>query len=521
MATFNFSITPFVENDVGPTSSRWDMWKDQFSAYLALKNVCDHEEMFRALMCFGGPDVRKIAQNVSLPDGNIMDNRYRLAMDALDGYYAPRMSLRYERFKFRQMKFDPHEKLDHFVIRLRSQAALCNFDEQLEQMLMDQIVFATQNDDKLRAKYLEVDVCLDDMLKIGRTHYSVKAQVQELRGKTDDVGDLNVMDTANQTADKQVRTCFRCLGNHFAKDPGCPARSSRCNKCKSKGHFARCCDRFQKFFKQRPRFTNTRKQETGENIRRFDKKPKFIHEIEDVTKPVEIRELFHLNGKRLIQATVGGAALQFVVDTGADEDVLSEADWNTLKQVGFEAFGARRGSNKVFNAYGSNKPLQVLGEVDVKIQIDGSSCYTTFYVIKGGKCSLLSGSSAEKLGVVKFLRTLSADTLPVIKDFCASIKIDRAVPPVQQSYRRIPVSLEELALLKLKELEKQDVIERVQGASEWVSPMIVKRKSANEVRIIIDLREANKAIIRRFIRFQLWNKWFADCVEVKFSLNWT
>lgn len=50
--------------------------------------------------------------------------------------------------------------------------------------------------------------------------------------------------------------------------------------------------------------------------------------------------------------------------------------------------------------------------------------------------------------------------------------------------------------MKLKELEKQDIIERVSEASEWVSPMLVKRKSADEVRIIIDLREANKAVVR-------------------------
>lgn len=67
---------------------------------------------------------------------------------------------------------------------------------------------------------------------------------------------------------------------------------------------------------------------------------------------------------------------------------------------------------------------------------------------------------------------------------------------MRQAYRRIPIPLEKLTLLKLKELERQDVIERVSEASEWVSPMLVKRKSADEVRIIIDLREANKAIVR-------------------------
>lgn len=78
----------------------------------------------------------------------------------------------------------------------------------------------------------------------------------------------------------------------------------------------------------------------------------------------------------------------------------------------------------------------------------------------------------------------------------ANIKIDKTVPPVRQSLRRIPFPLEELTLKKLKELLEHDIIERVNEASEWVSPMLVKRKSTNEVRIIVDLREANKAIVR-------------------------
>lgn len=78
----------------------------------------------------------------------------------------------------------------------------------------------------------------------------------------------------------------------------------------------------------------------------------------------------------------------------------------------------------------------------------------------------------------------------------ANIKIDKTVPPVRQGLRRIPYPLEHLTLMKLKELESQGIIERVNEASEWVSPMLVKRKSQTEVRIIVDLREANKAIVR-------------------------
>lgn len=124
-------------------------------------------------------------------------------------------------------------KLDHFVIPLCSQAKLCGFDDQLEEMLMDQIVFATQNDDKLRAKYLECDRTLDEMLKVGRTYESVRAQLHELRNKP--MHDSREICEINR---KDIK-CSRCNGNHLASNPRCPARDFSCHYCNRTGHFAR------------------------------------------------------------------------------------------------------------------------------------------------------------------------------------------------------------------------------------------------------------------------------------------
>lgn len=189
----NFNIQPFSENGDGSSNTRWEQWKDQFVSYLVLKGIDDHDEMFKALMCFGGGDVRKIARDVVVDGSAVLDNRYRMAMDLLDNYYSPRMSQRYERFKFRQILFNPNEKIDQFVVRLKKQAALCGFGEQIDDMIMDQIVVATQNDDKLRAKYLEADTSLDEMLKIARTHETVKTQLHEFREKVVPMAELNTV----------------------------------------------------------------------------------------------------------------------------------------------------------------------------------------------------------------------------------------------------------------------------------------------------------------------------------------
>ncbi|XP_062550803.1 uncharacterized protein LOC134215690 [Armigeres subalbatus] len=363
-------------------------------------------------MCFGGTDVRKIAQTAKFGKSHLLDNSFRAAMEVLDEYYSPRMSLRYERFRFRQMIFNPHEKLDHFVIRLRSQAALCKFEDQLDEMIMDQIVFATESDDKLRAKYLEYDRSLDDMLKVGRTYESVKVQVQELRNKssTDSV-DVSVCEITN----KKFK-CNRCSGNHSGNDSKCPARTETCRLCGKFGHFARCC-----MSNKKNSLNVNRKHKSDvhpfktQNLHSPLRKQKFIREVDDVTEKIEIRELFHLGGKRFVAIDVGGVEIKFIVDTGADEDVLSIEDWKRLKQIGFNGFDVRKGSNKIFKAYGSNKPLTVLGEIDVKVKYGGHCCNTTLFVIQGGKCSLLSGKSSEKLGIVQFLHAVSQTSFPAIK----------------------------------------------------------------------------------------------------------
>jgi hypothetical protein len=42
------------------------------------------------------------------------------------------------------------------------------------------------------------------------------------------------------------------------------------------------------------------------------------------------------------------------------------------------------------------------------------------------------------------------------------------------------------------------IIEKVDGSTPWVSPMVVapKPKNANEIRVCVDMREPNKAILR-------------------------
>ena len=48
----------------------------------------------------------------------------------------------------------------------------------------------------------------------------------------------------------------------------------------------------------------------------------------------------------------------------------------------------------------------------------------------------------------------------------------------------------------LKDLMEKDIIEKVDGPSPWVSPVVVTPKPNGDIRLCVDMRRANEAIIR-------------------------
>ena len=76
------------------------------------------------------------------------------------------------------------------------------------------------------------------------------------------------------------------------------------------------------------------------------------------------------------------------------------------------------------------------------------------------------------------------------------LHIDSGVQPKQQPHRRIPFHVRKDVEKELERLEQLDIIEKVTGPTPWVSPIVVVPKSSGQVRLCVDMREANKAVKR-------------------------
>ena len=90
------------------------------------------------------------------------------------------------------------------------------------------------------------------------------------------------------------------------------------------------------------------------------------------------------------------------------------------------------------------------------------------------------------------------DPIGKLKNYQVKLHIDNSVKPVAQGHRRVPFHLRKKVEQELEKLETQDIIERVDGPTPWISPIVTppKPNDPNSIRLCVDMREANKAVMR-------------------------
>ena len=76
------------------------------------------------------------------------------------------------------------------------------------------------------------------------------------------------------------------------------------------------------------------------------------------------------------------------------------------------------------------------------------------------------------------------------------LEVDEMVKPVQIPPRGIPEALRGPLKYHLPEFKQQGVIEKVMQATDWVSAIVVNKKSNGKIRLCFDPQPLNKALKR-------------------------
>ena len=96
------------------------------------------------------------------------------------------------------------------------------------------------------------------------------------------------------------------------------------------------------------------------------------------------------------------------------------------------------------------------------------------------------------------------------------INLDPSVPPVIDSPRRMPFGLKEKVRNELDRMERLQIISKVHTPTEWVSSIVAVEKPNGSIRICLDPKNVNEAILREHFPMQTADDIIADMASAQY-----
>ena len=510
--------------NLGP---RWAKWLSRFNRLMVAMEIADPPRKQALLLHYADPEIDEIYDTLPIEaaaaDGSPIDT-YESTANALTRYFTPKTNAAFEIYNFRQAKQEATETIDAFVTRLRKLAKTCNFSN-TDGEVTNQIIFACHSQ-SLRRRALRDDLSLDKLVAAARALELSETQAATVEGRDRHVNAVRPHTPADRgrqrshghsrsqsrrpapsrqlTGDNVKRnTCDNCGYELPHKSKECPARGKSCTSCNKVGHFASVCrSSQQRSSHHTPRDSRHTSTSTSRaNVVTTDREPTDHHYVfsntsDDSTIPT--RQVF-----------IEGEQGEVIIDTGASVNVLESSTYFAL----LNRPSLRPTHTRVF-PYGERSPLPVLGMAKFELAYNSERLQATFHVVEGKGGNLLGYRAAEKLRILSLAAHVTTTKAGDGENFfvnayhdlftgngkftdtCVKLHIDETVTPKRQPHRRIPYHIRKDVEIELKRLEDDDIIEKTDGPTPWISPIVVVPKKSGAVRICVDMREANKAVMR-------------------------
>ncbi|XP_021368026.1 uncharacterized protein K02A2.6-like, partial [Mizuhopecten yessoensis] len=483
-----------------------------------------------------GREIRNTWTDLDTEENAEARKKLQTLYDRYQAYVQPKLNPIFARYKFNN-EVQGAGTIEQFVTKLRVLARDCAYAS-CDEMIRDRIVFGTSSD-KVREKLINEGekLTLDKAIQVAQSYEYSQQQLKSMtqqevhsvkRGapsghqrRTNEHragrhsnghkpsypgsrqqahghmnGDMKRHSSGSAQKSGQSE-CGRC-GFQHNKLAICPAKGKQCQSCNKYNHFSKKC-----FFKGAKVHDVEALPDSSDSNDEF-----FIDSIKTPSNANQAFYTLHVGPKKV--------PVRFKLDTGSQANILPNSLFETLGNQ-----GKLQPSSEKLSAY-SGHTLDTLGSCQLTCQHKGKSVKLYFHVVKTQSTPILGMRPCLDLGLIKLVYTCSvdspvskvSDSQPLNKDTVLSeykdvfegigllkgechIKTDPSVPPVVHPPRRVPLSLREGLKEELARMESLEIITKVIDPTEWVSSLVVvKKPESGKLRVCIDPKDLNKAILR-------------------------
>ena len=429
-------------------------------------------------------------------------------------YYAPTENLTLKNYQFRALAQEKSETFIAFCNRVEKEANHCSFNCTSDECtaaliaIRDQIIIGTHSE-TIREEALKNSWPLSNLRAEGMRLESAAKSAAEITGdaRLNRIGSYSYKQAKKGASQKdEPASCYRCGYTATKKEvishaKGCSARQATCSKCNKTGHYAKVC-----------------------------KNPTEVNEVSEIPDVEEDEPLYNVNVFKLTKSNMKSDFLfemiinnhfdKVLADTGAAVSVCGAEQakkWGLFDRMSKSIVKIKPYKSQPIPTLGTSTCAVSVGErtVPVRWHIISQDCEPVLAGIKAVQLGLIQVSPKSSVHVpvrmIKCKDKVDKDNLQSIlssypevfhglgnlRNHVVTLHEDKSVKPVAEPPRRIPYHLESRVKELIDEMLQNDVIEEHPAGepAPWVSNIVIAPKDDGDIRITLDAKNVNEAIL--------------------------
>ena len=484
-------------------ATEWRRWEQLFLTYHAAAELSEKAgatQVAILLHCAGAEAQDIFSSFVFTEVDNDKKDNFQTVLTKFREYCQPRKNIIFERYKFWQRSQNSGEPFHQWVAALRSILKNCDYADQNDTNLRDRIVFGLNDAAVKKTLLKDSDLTLEKTLTICRTSEASDAQMRHMNPVTNET--LPEVNKLHRTSESlNIYSCQYCGTTHSPRT--CPAFGKICHKCGKRNHFSKVCRSGRA--QNQPSVNECNVQANRESL------PVSSNSLHIQSVSARVDQVSNNNSRSLMRCpiTVKGmntaSLVDFKLDTGADANVLPFSEYKKLH------LGPLDKTQTILRTFGQYKILPLGTKWLTCVAPNGREFTLLFYVIKEYDNPILDEFACIEMKLIcrVFANTIEplsrGDIEREYSDVfeglgCFEKKYKIALKPdakgVIQTPRKIPYSIQPKLKDTLDLLEADGIIASIDEPTEWVSNLVIVEKKNGELRICLDPRPLNEAILR-------------------------